>query len=130
MPGDNLKLADEFAPSYDHSVLKNNWNGPEILFNAVHHFLPIQSKILDLGIGTGESAVRFSSAGHLITGIDGSVKMLAECKKKNIAQKLIHHDLENPPFPCKKGTFNAVISNGVFHLIYPLHLLFSDVIPI
>lgn len=126
MPGINLKLADEFAPDYDNSILKNNWNGPEIVFNSVNGHLQPDSKILDLGIGTGESSIRFKKSGHQITGLDGSVKMLEECEKKNIAQKLVVHDIENPPFPFKKQSFDAIISNGVFHLTYPLSPVFSE----
>lgn len=39
MPADNLKLADEFAEAYDENVLKNNWNGPLVLFNLRKIFI-------------------------------------------------------------------------------------------
>lgn len=126
MPGINLKLADEFAPDYDNLVLKNNWSGPEILFKSVKGSLKAHSKILDLGIGTGESSIRFKNAGHYITGLDGSEKMLQQCKRKNAADNLVCHDLENPLLPFQNNTFDAIISNGVFHLIYPLSLVFSE----
>jgi len=95
MPGINLKLADEFAVEYDNSVLRQNWRGPEILFNLVIDFIKPCSKILDLGIGTGESSVRFRNEGHKIIGVDGSVNMITECKKKEIVAELVLHDLEN-----------------------------------
>jgi len=127
MPAINIKIADEFALNYDKSISNNKWNGPKILFDEIDEFIIPKSRILDLGIGTGESSKRFKSIGCNITGIDGSVKMLEECKKKNIGEKLILHNLENSPFPLEKDSFDIVISNGVFHLIKPLKPIFSEI---
>ena len=101
MPKVNIKLADSFAGEYDKVIIKNNWQGPQILFEALQNRIQLCSKILDLGIGTGESSVLFQKAGHKIYGIDGSSKMLEQCKKKNIAEELYTIDLEieNLPFP-------------------------------
>lgn len=127
MPKNNLKLADEFAADYDKSVINNNWSGPEVIYYLIKDLLEPNSEILDIGIGTGESAVRFQKAGHKITGLDGSAKMLEECKKKNIGKKLILHDLEECPIPFKNGDFDVVISCAVFHLIHPIKPVFSEI---
>lgn len=127
MPGKNLQLADDFAADYDASVLENNWIGPKVLFDLVQSHLNKSSHILDLGIGTGESARAFADSGHKITGIDGSDKMLEQCRRKNIGDDLVLHDLEVVPFPLSSYNFDAVISNGVFHLIHPLAPLFKEV---
>lgn len=127
MPGDNLKLANDFATEYDKSITENNWIGPEVLYQILNPFLERYSNILDLGIGTGASSVPFKNEGHQITGIDGAEKMLEHCKAKNIAKQLILHDLEQPPFPIKQDSFQAVISNGVFHLVYPFSPIFTEV---
>ncbi|WP_167611021.1 class I SAM-dependent DNA methyltransferase [Maribellus sediminis] len=126
MPGKNLQLADDFAADYDASVLQNNWTGPQVLFELLDAELSTPSQLLDLGIGTGESARRFSEAGHAITGIDGSEKMLKQCRNKNIGDRLICHDLEQVPYPLE-NKFDAIISNGVFHLINPIEPLFNEV---
>jgi len=127
MPGDNLKLANKFAADYDQTITPDTWIGPQVLFLQLNDLLQPKSKILDLGIGTGASSLLFKSEGHLITGIDGSEKMLEICESKNITEKLILHDLEKPPFPFTAGSFDAVISNGVFHLIHPVLPLFEEV---
>lgn len=119
MPGDNLKLANLFASEYDNTINDENWIGPQIIFLELNPFLQPKSKILDLGIGTGASSVLFKNAGHQITGIDGSEEMLKICDTKNIAEKLILHDLEKLPYPLNNNSFHAVISNGVFHLTHP-----------
>ncbi len=127
MPGNNLKLADNFAADYDKSVLPNNWNGPKVIFEASKGLLHSHANILDLGIGTGESSRLFQKEGHRITGIDGSGKMLEQCREKKIGSNLILHDLEKFPYPLKDAVFDAVISNGVFHLIYPVKMVFAEV---
>ena len=126
MSGNNIQLANDFAEYYDHSVVKNNWNAPQIIFNAVNNLLSPNSSILDIGIGTGESSVLFQKARHSVTGVDGSVKMLEKCKKKNIGQEHALVNIEQEPLPFFKQTFNAAISVGVFHLIYPLNQIFSE----
>lgn len=127
MPGNNLKLADQFASNYDTSILKNNWNGPELIYEKVKNLLTPDSSILDLGIGTGESSLRFYNDAYSITGLDGSKKMLDRCSKKLPAAKLVKHDLEIFPYPLKNSTFDIVLSNGVFHLIHPLKPVFPEV---
>lgn len=127
MLNNNLKLADEFAEFYDDAVSLNNWQGPELIFNLLKDQLKNNSEILDLGIGTGESSIRFQRAGHKIIGLDGSEKMLDQCRKKKVGSELIVHNIEVFPFPLKNHRFDAVISNGVFHLIYPLKDVFTEV---
>lgn len=127
MPGQNLKYADEFAADYDNSVLFNNWDGPQLIFELIHSRLKPEAEILDLGIGTGESSKLFQQIKHKIFGIDGSAKMLEQCKNKNIGTKLVRHNLEIIPYPFENNKFDAVISNGVFHLIHPLKPVFSEV---
>ncbi len=127
MPGDNLKLANDFAADYDKTINSNNWIGPDVIFIQLNSLIQPKSKILDLGIGTGASSIPFKQKGHSITGIDGSEKMLEICKVKKTADELILHDLEKTPYPLKDKAFDAVISNGVFHLIHPISPAFSEV---
>ena len=127
MPGENLKYADDFANDYDNSILHQNWNGPTLIFDLVNPLLKSEATILDLGIGTGESSLLFQKAKHKISGIDGSANMLKQCRKKNIGSAHFQHNLEELPYPLITNQFDAVISNGVFHLIHPLHPVFSEV---
>ena len=120
VPGDNLKLADYFAADYDSSITDETWIGPHVIHLMLNSLLQAKSKILDLGIGTGASSKPLKKEGHIITGIDGSEKMLEVCKSKNIAEELILQDLEITPFPLTDNLFDAIISNGVFHLVHPI----------
>ena len=127
MPGNNLKLANQFAAEYDNTINDENWVGPQILFLELNPFLQPKSKILDLGIGTGASSVPFKNENHQITGIDGSEEMLKVCEGKNIAENLILHDLEKMPLSINARSFHAAISNGVFHLIHPISFVIQEV---
>ncbi len=127
MPGKNLFLAAEFAKNYDVAVTNNGWVGPEIIFGLVQKYIQPNQNLLDIGIGTGASSLPFKNLGLQITGLDGSPQMLNECHKKNIAQKLVVHDLEKQPLPFVKNAFDIILSNAVFHLIYPFEPLFSEI---
>ena len=127
MPGDNLKLANDFAADYDKTINSENWIGPDVILIQLNPFIQPKSKILDLGIGTGAGSIAFKREGHSITGIDGAEKMLEICKAKEIADDLILHDLEKTPYPLNDSLFDAVISNGVFHLIHPISPVFKEV---
>ena len=127
MPGDNLKLTNQFAADYDSSINNENWVGPQVIYLMLNELMKPKSKILDLGIGTGASSFLLHDEGHFITGIDGSKEMLEIYRRKNITENLILHDLEKPPFHINNESFDAVISNGVFHLIYPIKSLFEEV---
>ncbi|MCG6188261.1 class I SAM-dependent DNA methyltransferase [Maribellus maritimus] len=127
MPESNIKLANEFADEYDNSIAKNNWTSPQILFKMIEERLQPKSAILDVGIGTGESSAPFYRAGHSITGVDGSKKMLTKCKSKNITERLTQINLETESLPFSDKFFDLVISNGVFHLISPLNDIFSEI---
>ena len=85
------------------------------------------SKILDLGIGTGESSKRFQQAKHIITGLDGSANMLKKCQKKNIGSSYIFQNMEEFPYKIENNSFEAIVSNGVFHLIYDLRPVISEI---
>ena len=52
--------------------------------------------------------------------------MLELCKAKNIGKKLVLQNLEETPFALKTDVYDAIISNGVFHLINPIKPIFLE----
>jgi len=124
--GYDLEQADEFVADYDNSALRYGWHTPEVLFGLMHHRLAPGQSVLDLGIGTGLSAVPFAKAGLEVYGLDGSQKMLDRCAAKCIAAQLRKHDICAAPIPYGDNSVDHVVASGVFHLIGELGELFCE----
>jgi SAM-dependent methyltransferase len=62
---------------------------------------PPPLKVLDVGCGTGFLAMRMAELGHTAIGVDLSVEMLAEARRKagdaGLAVTFLHGDAEAPP---------------------------------
>ncbi|PKM49982.1 MAG: class I SAM-dependent methyltransferase [Firmicutes bacterium HGW-Firmicutes-7] len=123
----SVQSHDHIANSYDDQTREYGWYGHEILFGMCFEYISSNSKLLDIGIGTGLSSSLFANAGLEIYGIDGSVEMLHICKTKNIAKELKQYDLNDLPLPYSNSLFQHVISCGVFHFIGDLEPIFRDV---
>lgn len=121
-----LDLVNDFAPGYDSYINRCRWYGPEMLFGLMYEFISPGETLLDLGIGTGLSALPFHKAGLKIYGLDGSQAMLQLCEKKNIAQELKQCDFSNPFIPFEIE-FNHIISYAVFHFLFDIQPLLSKI---
>ena len=121
------KNHDNFAENYDEEAQKYNSHGHEIIFGMNYDYLQPGQRLLDLGIGTGLSSRLFAKAGLKVVGVDGSKQMLVECRKKNFAENLILHDINNIPLPLEMSSYDFVISCGVFHFLGDLEPVFSEI---
>ena len=123
----NKNISKEFAQNYDSYSKANHWSSPTVLFELCHQYLNRNDILLDIGIGTGLSAVPFKSAGLIIYGLDSSEYMLDICRSKQIAIDLKLHDLIQTPFPYDSGFFDICIVNGILHLTGFLEAVFSEI---
>jgi len=123
----NLECADKFAPDYDQVVLANGWCTPEVISGLISGYVSNGDRLLDIGIGTGLSAIQFKNKGLTIYGVDGSAEMLKICDAKKLTTKLDLCDLSRDRLPYSDTFFNHVISTGVFHLLCDLDELFSEI---
>jgi len=115
-----------FAKEYDVLSKKHKWYSPEVLFGLLFEFVKKNQSLLDLGIGTGQSAIPFKKIGMEIYGLDSSNEMLKECKQKGIAKEIKIFDLNQIPFPYENNFFNHIISNGVFYFFKDLEPFFKE----
>jgi ubiquinone/menaquinone biosynthesis C-methylase UbiE len=120
---DHIKSHDKFAGTYDNQVKHYNSYGHEVLFGMCYEYIKHGDSLLDLGIGTGLSSIHFAKAGLKITGLDGSLGMLDECRKKGFANEIKQYNIQDVPLPYSDNTFSHVICCGVFHF-------FNDLLPI
>lgn len=124
---DYIHSHDQFAASYDAQVKEYNSYGHDILFGMCFEYVKAGQSLLDLGIGTGLSAGHFARIGLSITGLDGSVEMLKECRKKGFARELRQYNIRDVPLPFPDETFSHVICCGVLHFFGELLPLVNEV---
>ena len=120
---DHSRSHDTFASIYDSQVKQYNSYGHEVLFGMCYEYIKPSDSLLDLGIGTGLSSVLFAKAGLNITGLDGSLEMLKECRKKGFAKEIKQYNIQDVPLPYSDNAFSHIVCCGVFHS-------FGDLLPI
>ena len=79
---DHPKSHDEFATIYDSRVKEYKSYGHEVIFGMCYEYIKPSDSLIDVGIGTGLCSVLFAKAGLNMTGLDESLEMLKECRKK------------------------------------------------
>ena len=120
---EDIKLHDKIAGEYDSMAKKYRSYIHEILFGMCFEYIKPGDSLLDLGIGTGLSSILFARMGLNITGLDGSEKMLKECRKKGIAKELKQYNIQELPLPYPDNLFSQIICCGVLHS-------FGDLLPL
>jgi predicted TPR repeat methyltransferase len=105
----------EDALQYDQQAAEHEFHGHSLLFDLMSGFVKPGDTLLDIGIGTGLSSIRFHEAGLAIYGFDSSKAMLEVCESKGFARQLLLHDLRDIPLPYPRRAFDHVISLGVLN---------------
>ena len=123
----NLFFNNEFALKYDQLVGKQNWYGSEILLGMMFEYLKTNDKILDIGIGTGLSAIGFYTLGLDVYGLDYSNEMLEVCRQKDITVDLRQLDLNETPWPYPSNFFDHISANAILYFIERLDNLFEEI---
>jgi predicted TPR repeat methyltransferase len=93
----------------------------------MYEFVRRGESLLDIGIGTGLSAVLFSMAGLRVYGMDLSSEMLAVCARKEFAEDLKVHDLRVTPYPFGATSMDHAVCVGVLNHFEDLKPVFSEV---
>ena len=121
-----MSTQNGYAREYDADSARYEWHGPEVVFGLVFEYLSEGQTLLDIGIGTGLSALPFHRAGLVVDGIDESKKMLEVCGAKNVTRELKQHDARRTPLPYDDGVYDHVVACGVFHLVEDLGPLMAE----
>ncbi|MFW9925774.1 MAG: class I SAM-dependent methyltransferase [Candidatus Thorarchaeota archaeon] len=115
------EIFDAWAENYDYWVKIGSDSFPfqgynEVLSRIVELTDPKpDSRVLDVGIGTGNLSQRFIECGCEIWGIDYSSRMLEEAKKKVPDAHLLKTDVESEwPSVLRKG-FDHIVSAYTLH---------------
>ncbi len=115
------------ASVYDNLSKQHQWQAPELLFNFLSEFVENETKLLDIGVGTGISSERFHSKQVELYGLDSSSEMLAICKAKDVFKEVFLFDLHKDKIPYPEATFEYVICSGVLHFFSSLEKIFAKI---
>ena len=105
---------DEWADSYNNTLNKWHYKSPDQAALILKGMTDTDSIILDAGCGTGLSGEALKAKGFKnIDGIDISQQSLDIAEKNNSYRNLFKIDMQDYPFPIKKGSYDALICVGV-----------------
>lgn len=119
----NSKGFDNWAGEYDESIAKSKgypFEGYYSVLTCVHNMIKIknETKILDIGIGTGQLTYELYKKGGQIYGIDFSEKMLELARRKMPAAIFYRFDFNNGiPEELKNEQFDYIVSSYAIHHI-------------
>ncbi|MEX1014091.1 MAG: class I SAM-dependent methyltransferase, partial [Candidatus Paceibacterota bacterium] len=119
------KYNDELSEIYDEVTKqpKYGWNTPNKVFEYVRDYLVKHSKVLELGVGTGQTIKPVSKITTNLVGVDISQEMIKKAKKKVPEADFYNLDLSSN-FVSEKD-FDLVIASGVTEFVENIGFLFK-----
>jgi len=126
-PSNSDPIQPQTDSEYDRLARQYGYVFPDALFGLCFEYLQPGQRLLDIGIGTGLSALPFTRAGIEIYGMDNSQELLSICKARSIAVELKRVDICVKPWPYSDNFFDHVIACGVTHFIPDLEPIFQEV---
>lgn len=123
----SITVHSSLAQKYDKQVKEYNNFIHDLLFGLMYEFVLPKQKLLDIGIGTGLSSIRFSELGAAVYGLDASKEMIDLCKAKSFAKQLKILDITKDTIPYRDGFFNITIAIGVFNFFPSLNSIFNQI---
>ena len=113
---DIKRLYRDWADTYDEHLESGlGYRAPELLSSMLSRVVSnFESKILDVGCGTGLVGSSLSTLGYTnLDGLDFSLDMLEVAREKRIYKNLIQADL-NKKLKVKDAIYDAIICCGTF----------------
>jgi ubiquinone/menaquinone biosynthesis C-methylase UbiE len=123
------KYNDKLSGVYDKVSHKPefNWQAPDEVNKLLLPICKLGYKVLDVGIGTGQSTEKLYQIGCKITGIDISQKMLDVTCKKFPDWHLYKADIEKEFPVLEKESFDIIIATGIFEFVVNLEKVIRKV---
>lgn len=119
------RLFDQFAPYFDKKLLETlKYSVPSKTSALLKRHMLIFSSILDLGCGTGLSAMAYKGRVKCIHGVDISSKMLEQAAQKNIYTELHREDVHSYLEKCEEK-YDLILALDLLIYIADLNSLFS-----
>jgi predicted TPR repeat methyltransferase len=120
---------DKLSSVYDKaSKGEFAWTPPKELKKLIKQHLKKDLNVLDIGVGTGQTAKIFINSGASVTGLDISQKMLASAGSKLKFKELIRHDIEKGlPSELKKEKFDIIVACGILEFVRDIEKVLKDI---
>jgi len=116
---DRVDLFDAWAKRYDRSVASDAFPlaGYDEVLDAIIRLAKIEPdhRVLDVGIGTANLAVRIAASGCALWGVDFSEEMLKRARAKLLTAHLVRADLLDGWPEGLPDRFDRIVSAYVFH---------------
>lgn len=124
-----VKLFDDFADTFDDTLDSLGYEGPRLLSEAVlrcQRDVPADLDILDLGCGTGGSAIHLHSWATRLEGVDLSPRMLDKARSLSLYDHLHCSDMLDY---CQshEGVYDLVFAADSINYFGRLDELFSGI---
>jgi SAM-dependent methyltransferase len=112
---ESQRIYDDWADSYDEDVASGGYSyAPMAAGLFGRHVAPGDTPVLDAGCGSGFIGAALAELNYAnLTGIDLSAGMLRAAARKGVYRDLRRRTL-GEPLDFEDGTFQAIISTGVF----------------
>ena len=112
------RVAQGYEGGYDAIAERSKWVAPQVLTELALPYLIRDSPILDVGCGTGLSGAGFITQGFVLDGIDFSLEMCLQARKrgyqKQIKAELTHSWDLGYLKQEMQGQYHNMISVGVY----------------
>ncbi len=123
----SISVHSNNAGRYDEQVEEYNNFVHDVLFGMMFEFVKPKQKLLDIGIGTGLSSIRFAELGVNVYGLDASQEMLEFCKAKLFAKQLNIFDITKDAIPYRDNFFHLAVAIGILNFFPSLNSIFLQV---
>ena len=122
---------DNWAETYDQDTLKYGWSSPDYIIRSLIEHAPPKSyeRILDVGVGTGQTSKIFLDVGAQVVGLDISKNMLELANARYpFFHHLVQHNMDDPF--CTVGvtpeSFDTIVASGVLHFAKDLPFTLNE----
>lgn len=122
----NTKFWDKAAPKYAKSPIADQV-AYEYTLGRTRSYLTPKDRVLELGCGTGSTALLLAPNVKQITAIDLSPGMLAIAQQKAASTGVKNVSFEVGADVPKQGTYDVVMGYSLFHLVPDMEMRFAQI---